>query len=213
MIPEKFKHTELGEIDSRKFKHTKLGETKTTKNYFQTWRYLHQNPPFLTLGGHWLKNHPQRPSQNTGKSINHPVIFGEGTLWSPRSGNATGHIPNCNWEGFSGPWQSPTSSSSTKKFRCSWSSKVHRESCGPSGSMATNGKCGRYSEAAIFRITGGRWIQGAATVLHQLRQPHTFGNHPVPIWLSWDHITHVQRGELTEGKKRLVAPRPNGWPI
>ena len=29
MNPEKFKHTELGEIYSRKFKHTKLGETKT----------------------------------------------------------------------------------------------------------------------------------------------------------------------------------------
>ena len=34
--PEKFKHTELGEIYSRKFKHTKLGETKITKNEFQT---------------------------------------------------------------------------------------------------------------------------------------------------------------------------------
>ena len=36
MIPEKFKHTKLGEIKSRKFRHTKLGETKITKNDFQT---------------------------------------------------------------------------------------------------------------------------------------------------------------------------------
>ena len=35
-IPEKFKHTELGENGYRKFKHTKLGETKITKNDFQT---------------------------------------------------------------------------------------------------------------------------------------------------------------------------------
>ena len=35
-IPEKFKHTKLGEIDSRKFKHTKLGETIITNNDFQT---------------------------------------------------------------------------------------------------------------------------------------------------------------------------------
>ena len=35
-IPEKFKHTELGEIDSRSFKQTKLGEKEITKNDFQT---------------------------------------------------------------------------------------------------------------------------------------------------------------------------------
>ena len=39
---EKFKHTKLGEIDSRKFNHTKLGETKITKHDFQTFRYLQQ---------------------------------------------------------------------------------------------------------------------------------------------------------------------------
>ena len=86
---------------SEKFKHTKLGETKITKNDFQTWRYLRQIPlqeNKKMWGGHWLKNHPQNPSQNSSKRVNHPVIIGRVTVWSPRAGNETIHIPYCNWE-------------------------------------------------------------------------------------------------------------------
>ena len=125
-------------------------------------------------GGHRLQNNPRNPLQNSSKRVNHLVRIGRGAAWSPWSVNATSHILNCNWEIFSAPRPYPTSISSANKCYWSWSSKMHPASCSLSGLMAPNGKCGRYPEAAAFRIIGEELIQGSAPGLHQLRKPHTF---------------------------------------
>ena len=139
--------------------------------------------------------------------------MGRGTTWYLQTGSATIHIPNCNWARFSVPGPYPTSSSSTNQCGCSWSSKLHPVSCSPSGPMAPNGKCRRYPDAATFRITREYVLQGAASGLNQSRQPHTFGNHPAPLWWSWYHLTHGHRGEWAENEKIIFAPRPNGGTI
>ena len=164
-------------------------------------------------GGHRLQNHPLNPSQNSSKCANHPIIIRRGAAWSPWGGNVTSHIPNYNWERFSAPGPSLTIRSSANQCSCSWSYKLHTASCGPSGPMAPNGKCGGYPEAATFRITGGEVLQGAAPGLHQLCQAYTFGNHPAPVLWSWGHLTHGYRGKRLENEKIMVNPRPNGGPI
>ena len=60
-------------------------------------------------GGHRLQNHPQNPSQNSSKRVNHPVRIGRKTGWSPRVGNATSHITHHNWAWVSSPGLPPTS--------------------------------------------------------------------------------------------------------
>ena len=47
--------------------------------------------------------------------------------------------------------------------------------------MAPNGKCGRYPEAATFRITGGEVLQVATPGLQKVFQPHNCGTHPEPL--------------------------------
>ena len=160
------------------------------------------------MRGHRLKNHPQNPSQNSSKCVNHLVRIGRGAAWSPWAGNATIHIPRCNWAIFSAPSPPPTSSSSANQYGFSWNSKAHPASCSPSGPMAPNGKCGRYPEAATFSITWGEVLQGATPGLHKLWQLHTCGTCPAPLWWSWNHLTHVHRGEWAENESRMVAPRP-----
>ena len=41
------------------------------------------------------------------KYVKHPVRIGRGAAWSPQAGNATSHIPHCNWEIFPGPGPPP----------------------------------------------------------------------------------------------------------
>ena len=164
-------------------------------------------------GGHRLQNHPQNPSQNSIKCVNHPFRIGRGTAWSTWDGNATSLIPECNWARFLAPGASPTSSSSANQYGCRWNSKVHPASCIPSGPMAPNGKYGRYPEAEMFRITGEEVLQGATPGLHKLFQPHTCRTHPSPLWWSCDHLTHGYRGEWEKNEARMVAPIPNGGPF
>ena len=163
--------------------------------------------------GHRLQNYPLNPSQNSSKCINHPVRIGRGSTWSPWAGNATIHLPKCNWEIFSAPGPPPTSSSSANQYGYSWNSKVHPASCSPIGPKEPNGKCVIYPEAANFRITGGELLQGATPGLHKLCQPHTWVTHPEPLWWSWDHITHGHRGEWAENEAIMVASRPNRGPF
>ena len=137
---------------------SKLRLSWVTSTLDKTWRYLKKIPlkeNNKIQRGHRLQNIPRNPLKNTSKCVNHPVIIGKGATWSPWYGNETIHIPQCNWTIFSAPGPSPISSSSANRCGCSWNSKVHPASCSPSGPMASNGKCGRYPEAATFSITGG----------------------------------------------------------
>ena len=136
--------------------------------------------------------------------------LGGGQSWFPWSGNTTIHITNCNWAIFPAPGPYPTSSSSDNRCGFSWNTKVHPASCSPSGSMAPNGICGIYPEAANFRITGGELLQGATPGIHQLCQLHTCGTHPEPLSWSWDHITNGYRGEWVENESIMAASRTNG---
>ena len=149
-------------------------------------------------GGLRLQNHLWKPLQNSKKRVNHPVRIWRGTAWYPRDCNATSHITHCNWARFSAHGPPPTSSSSANHYGCSLNSKVHPASCSPSGPMAPNGKSRRYPEAETFSITGVEGLQGATPDLHKLCQPHTCGTHPEPLRWSWDHLTHVHRGEWAE---------------
>ena len=127
-------------------------------------------------GSYQLQNHPQNPSLNSSKRVNRPVRIGRGAAWYPWDGNATSHIPHCNWARFSAPGPPPTSISNANQYRCIWNSKVHPASCSLSGPMAPNGKCGRYPEAATFRITGGKVLQGATPTLAVFIQ-HLYDDH------------------------------------
>ena len=149
-------------------------------------------------GGHQLQNHPLNPLLSSSKHVNHPVIIGRRTAWSPWDVNATSHIPNSNWSRVSMPVPSSTRSSSDSQYDCIWSSKVHSSSCGPSGPMSPIGKCGIYPEATTPRVTRREVIQGLEPGIHQLWQPHTCRTHPAHIWWPWDHITHRNRREWSK---------------
>ena len=186
------------------------------KNDFQTWRYLQYIPlreNNKIWGGHWLQNHPQNPSQNPSKHVNHLVIIGRRTAWYPCSSNTTIHITNHNWEIISTPGPLSTSSSSVSQCGCRWISKVYSALCVPSGPMAPNGKYGRHPEATTPRVSRQEVLQGSSQGIHQLCQPHTRRTHPDPIQLSWYHLTHGHRGEWAEYETIMVSHRPNGGSI
>ena len=160
---------------------------------------------------HRLQNHTQHSSQNSSKRVNHPVRVGQSTEWSPWDGNATIQISNPKWARVLMPRPSSTSSSSARQCGCSWSSKVHSASWGPSVPMAPNGKCWRYPEEKTPRVTRGEVLQGVAPGIHQLFQTHTRRTHQSHIWWSLDHLTHGHRVEWAEDETRMVSPRPSGW--